>query len=216
MDYFYGKDFQRHREKIAAVLERIPSTQSPNGWLRKETFAIGGLEYFGFAENSDILFVISSSGRSLIDMAKDEKISRDNNVDFPLDERLLTSEGFDILKGETIKLASKHGGSMLPVSNKSHETLTKVSPLYPCEDIIFQPPYEHCLSEWHSKNCVRVYRGFPYCYGFSFSGKYFVIAHEGGITYWEAEQADQTCADNQQVLKAIKLNLSGLFNGHLD
>ena len=192
--YWTGQDFQQHREKINSILEKIPSAQSPKGWKRKSTFAIGGLEYFGFAETSDILVVLSTQGRGLIDMAKDEKIARDNITDYPLDRMLLTGEGFDILEGKIIKLASKYGGSLLPVSNQSLETLVRVSPLYPCEDIIFQPPYENCFADGrskntHSDNCVRVYRGFLYCYGFSFSGKYFVIADEGGVTYWEADHS---------------------------
>jgi len=189
MDYFSSKDFQQHREKINTILEKIPSVQNPKGWTRKSTFAIGGFEYFGFSEASDILVVLSTQGRGLIDMAKDEKIARDDSTNYVLDESLLISEGFDILEGETIRLASKYGGSLLPVSNKSHESLARVSPLYPCEDVIFQPPFESCLNEWHNKNCVRIYRGFLYCYGFSFSGKYFVIADDGGITFWEADHA---------------------------
>ena len=176
MDYFKSKDFQQHREKIAATLEQIPFAQSPEGWTRKCEFAVGGLEYFGFAESSDILFVLSSQGRGLIDMSKNEKIARDDAFDYPSDGALLTSRGFDVLEGKTIWLAGKYGGSMLPVSNKSHESLIRVSPLYPCEDIIFQPPYESCFADGRfknisSKNCVRVFRGFLYCYGFSFSGK---------------------------------------------
>ena len=192
MDYFSSKEFQQHREKINAILGKIPPAESPKGWAHRGTFAIGGLEYFGFAETSDILVVISTQGRGLIDMAKGEKIARDKSTDFDLDRTLLISKGFDILEGETIKLASKYGGSLLPVSNKSQETLVRVSPLYPCEDIIFQPPYENCFADGHFKNicsdnCVRVYRGFLYCYGFSFSGRYFVIADECGVTYWEAD-----------------------------
>lgn len=186
-DYYMSTAFQQHRSRICSILEQIPSVASPKGWIKKDSFSVGGVEYFGFSESSDILFVSSSDGRGLIDMAKNEKIARDKVIDYPLDEIMLTTEGFDILDGETIRLAGKYGSSMLPVSNKSHESLIRVSPNYPCEDIIFQPPFEHCLIEGHNKNCVRVYRGFLYCYGFSFSGKYFVIADDGGVTYWEAE-----------------------------
>ena len=192
MDYFASKEFHNHRSNINAILEKIPAAESPKGWTRKGYFSIGGFLYFGFAESSDIMLVISANGRGLFDLSKNEKIARDHSSDFPLDETLLISKGFDILEGETIKLAGKFGGSILPVSNKSLETLVRVSPLYPCEDIIFQPPYENCFADGRFKNissdnCVRLYRGFLYCYGFSFSGKYFVIADEGGITYWEAE-----------------------------
>jgi len=192
MDYYKSADFQQHRERINKILEQIPSAASPNGWKRKGEFAIGGLEYFGFSKSSDILVTLSAQGRGLIDMSKSEKIAHDKSMDFCLDERLLITNGFDILEGEEIQLAGKYGGSILPVCNKSNETLVRVSPLYPCEDIIFQPPFEDCFADGRFKsiksaNCVRLFRGFLYCYGFSFSGKYFVIAHDGGVIFWEAE-----------------------------
>ncbi|MCL2579762.1 MAG: hypothetical protein FWE32_06980 [Oscillospiraceae bacterium] len=191
MDYYKSKEFQLHKEKIAYILEKIPSAENPKGWVKKGSFSVGDFEYFGFTELSDILLIISSSGRALIDLAKNEKIARDYSNDFPFDEILLTSKGFDVLNNKTVKLAGKYGGSLLPVGNKTHEMLIRVSPLYPCEDLIFQPPNENCFADGRfknirSNNCVRVYRGFLYCYGFSFSGKYFVIADESGVAYWEA------------------------------
>ncbi len=187
MDYFKSEAFQAHRKSICDSLERLPSAESPRGWRLKGKFSVGGFEYFGFAESSDLLFVASSSGRGLINMSNNEKIARDHSFDYMLDETLLISEGFDELDGKTIKLAGKYGGSVLPTRNKSGEALIRVSPLYPCEDIIFEPPFENCFSEGINNNCVRIYRGFLYCYGFSFSGRYFVIADDGGITYWESE-----------------------------
>ena len=188
MNYYENAAFQQHRTKINNILEQIPFFENPEGWICKGTCAVGGFEYFGFCESSDILFIASVSGRGLIDMSKNEKIARDYSTDYFLDETLLVSEGFDILEGETIRLACKYGGSLLPVRNRAGESLVRVSPLYPCEDIIFQPPHEDCFIEKFNKNCVRVYRGFVDCYGFSFSGKYFVIAHDGGVTYWESER----------------------------
>ena len=186
--YYESIDFQNHRTNICNILERIPFAQSPKHWVYKNNFPISGFECFGFSETSDILFVASSQGRSLIDMSKNKKIARDYSDDYTIDETLLTCDGFDVLEGQQIKLASKYGGSMLPISNKSYETLVKVSPLYPCEDLIFQSPYENCFIEKNNKNCIRIYRGFLYCYGFSFSGNYFVIADDGGISYWESKR----------------------------
>jgi hypothetical protein len=186
MDYFKTKDFQEYRKKVCDLLEGLPSAESPTGWIRKGSFSVGGFEYFGFTESSDLLVVISSQGRSIIDMSTNEKVARDHSTEFPLDEVLLTSEGFDILEGKTIKLAGKYGGSILPTINRAGESLVRASPLYPCEDILFQPPFENCFNQRFNKNCVRIYRGFLYCYGFSFSGKYFVASDDGGITYWEA------------------------------
>ncbi len=185
MDYFKSEAFEKHRKNIYNKLEQIPYAESPDGWTFKGNFSIGGLEYFGFDESSDLLLVVSSNGRGIIDLAKAEKITRDYTDNFELDETLLICEGFDVLKDKSIKLAGKYGGSILPISNSFGDCLQKVSPLYPCEDVIYQPAFENCLIEGHNKNCVRIYRGFLYCFGFSFSGNYFVIADDIGILFWE-------------------------------
>lgn len=187
-DYFLSAEFQRHRESICNLLDDIPMAEAPKGWVFKGCFAVSGFEYFGFSENSNILFVASAQGRRLIDMTKNKKVARDYSVDFEINETFLTCYGFDVLDGKKIMLAGKYGGSILPVSNIHHESLRRVSPLYPCEDIVFQPPFEDCFSKNHNKNCVRIYRGFLYCYGFSFCGNYFVIAGDCGINCWEKER----------------------------
>ena len=192
--YYDSKSFEQHRHKTRQILEDIPVAKSPKGYKHKGSFAIGGFEYFGFSEASDdILFVFSTSGRGLFNLITGEKMARDDKIENCLDERLLTASGFDVLEGRQIKLASKYGGSLLPVCNKQKDMLVRVSPLYPCEDLIFQPAYENCFTpdgiypNITNKNCRRIFRGFLYGYGFSFSGKYFVVADEGGIAYWKKE-----------------------------
>ncbi|MFP7486257.1 hypothetical protein SFC65_19025 [Priestia filamentosa] len=185
MDYFKSKAFEKHRERICNILEQIPPAISPVGWTYKGSFNVGGFEYFGFDESSDLLLVVSSDGRGIIDLAKAEKVARDHTEDFYLDESLLICKGFDILKDKSIKLAGKYGGSGLPIRSKFGDSLRRVSPLFPCEDIIYQPAFEDCFVEGYNKNCVRIYRGFLYCFGFSYSGNYFAIADDNGISFWE-------------------------------
>ena len=193
MDYFQSAEFQEHRDNICSILEEIPFAEAPKGWTHKGSFSVGGFEYFGFAETSSVLFIASSQGRGLVDMATGERIARDYSTDYEINGTFLTCKGFDVLEDEKIKLAGKYGGSMLPVSNIYGESIVMVAPLYPCVDLIFQPPFESCFvkqghfSNITNENCVRIYRGFLYCYGFSFCGNYFVVADDGGIDYWERE-----------------------------
>ena len=187
MDYFSSTPFFEHRDKIHNILAKIPTAKEPVGWKYKGSFSVGGFEYLGFNETSDLLFVISSSGRIVIDLSNLEMIVRNSPEQFIIDETFLTCEDFDVLKDKVIRLAGRQG-SILPTSNKIGERLVRVSPLYPCEDIIFCPPFEDCLVENFNNNCIRVYRGFLYCFGFSFSGNYFVIADDEGIQVWEKQQ----------------------------
>ena len=194
-DYFQSAGFQKHRENVLSVLGEIHVAKAPKGWAHKGYFSVGGLEYFGFSETSSVLFIASAQGRGLVDMASGKKIARDSSMDYEINEVNLTCDGFDVLQGEKIKLAGKYGGSMLPVSNAHGERIVMVSPLYPCVDLIFQPPFEDCFvrpgcfPNITNENCVRIYRGFLYCYGFSFCGNYFVVADDGGFEYWEREAA---------------------------
>ncbi|MCL1792279.1 MAG: hypothetical protein FWG34_00260 [Oscillospiraceae bacterium] len=63
-------------------MEQIPFAENPDGWICKGTCAVGGFEYFGFSESSDILFTVSVSGRGLIDMSKNGKIAHDGGVTY--------------------------------------------------------------------------------------------------------------------------------------
>lgn len=44
---------------------------------------------------------------------------------------------------------------------KHREKISNLLELIPtCEDIIFQPNFQHCLIEGHNENCLRIYRFF--------------------------------------------------------
>ena len=131
MNYFESKEFENHRDKIYDILKQIPSATNPVGWTNKGSFNVGGFEYFGFDESSDLLLVVSSDGRGIIDLEKAEIVARDFTKDFKLDETLLFSEGFDLLKDKTIKLAGKYGGSVLPIRSKSGLEFKESIPSFP-------------------------------------------------------------------------------------
>ena len=73
MNYFKSKAFEEHRKNTYNLLEQIPSAKSPAGWTFKGNFSIDGFEYFGFDESSDLLLVVSSIGRGIIDLARAKK-----------------------------------------------------------------------------------------------------------------------------------------------
>ena len=105
MDYFTSKAFHKHRDSVLRTLEKIPSAESPKNWEYRGSFAIGGLEYLGFSEFSELLFVASSQGRGLFDLSKNERIARDDSTEFEIDEVMSVCSGFEALQGKCRSIA---------------------------------------------------------------------------------------------------------------
>ena len=46
-------------------------------WKHKQTWSVGGLWQVGFAEDSDLLIVLTHSGRGIFDCLTGERVARD-------------------------------------------------------------------------------------------------------------------------------------------
>lgn len=188
-NYNDAKVFSQQRAKIQNVRRRLQYNRNPHGYKAKGCLTFAGIKYFGFSETSDAFYIEFASGRTLIDLSKYQTIAQDENTNDELDDQQLTTNGFDVLEGQQIKLACKYGESLLPVANKRGDKLLSASPYY---DLIFQFAGEDCFarevdySKVISRRSCRVNDGEFYGYGFSFSGKYFVVGCEDGIWFWEA------------------------------
>ena len=185
-DYFSSKSFKDHRKKIIKTITNLPYQDSPDGWERKKVFTVGGLQYIGFSDDSRYLLIVSVSGRGLIDLSNFELIARDREEygDW-LDDTNLFCEGIGPLSGKRIRIAGISGG--LPTHTKYNDSLYIAAPLYPCNDIVYQPPFQHCLVEKHDQGCVVMHRGSVKCYGFSWSGNIMVVIDED-LHLWERKQ----------------------------
>jgi hypothetical protein len=76
---------------------------------------VGGLTEVGFGDDSDLLLIVSSQGRGVVDCRTGERVARDraDPDDSWYDERRLLAEGIGPLEGKTIRLAGLHGGGLL-------------------------------------------------------------------------------------------------------
>ena len=101
---------QQNRERLIRLITALPSSSTPVGWQHTGTHAIGGLTEIGFSKNSELLLVISNSGRGVIDCTSGEKIARDYEVDgdwyLP---SMLQCQGIGPLKTETVQIAGMQG-----------------------------------------------------------------------------------------------------------
>ncbi|HEX8606076.1 MAG TPA: hypothetical protein VF774_25765 [Pseudoduganella sp.] len=173
---------QQNRERLIRLVTALPSSSTPQGWQQTGTFAIGGLSDIGFSKNFELLLIISSSGRGVIDCTTGEKIARDDEVDgdwyLP---SMLQCQGIGPLKTETVQIAGLQGGG-LPISNQFGESLTLVSPSWPRSDLIFCAPGKSPLIEGHQTGCEIVGSYYEVrAFGFSWTGNSFVIATSSDV-----------------------------------
>ncbi|MCA9238510.1 MAG: hypothetical protein KDA44_23725 [Planctomycetales bacterium] len=99
----------RNRIRAATVAPPLPP------WTQLAVHAVGGLTEVGFADDSDLLLVVSSQGRGVIDCLTGELVARDRTEpnDGWHDERRLRAFGIGPLEGRLIRLAGLHGGGLL-------------------------------------------------------------------------------------------------------
>ena len=135
------KDFEKkNRNRLVQLLVGVPHKECPEGWRKSGTFAVGGLTEIGFSKQSEMLLVVSSSGRGVIDCALGKKVARDDEPDGAwYVPRELLCDGIGSIEGEEIQIAGLHGGG-LPTINGEGESLEVVAPEWPKSDLIFCAP----------------------------------------------------------------------------
>jgi hypothetical protein len=151
---------------------------------------MGGLTEVGFAKDVDMLLVLSSSGRGVLDCKTGQVIARDKTSSTDSDwyqPTRLEVQGIGPLAGEKIRVAGLLGGG-LPQINSENWGLQSVSPDWPLIAIFLSPPVSSVLVESCSKGCVKIAEDFEIrAFGFSPSGKYFVIATSDSVALFGAE-----------------------------
>jgi len=182
----------KNRARLISLLGNIPDGRSPPGWRMAGSFATGGLTDIGFSKNSDLLLVLSGSGRGVIDPAIGAVVARDDEADGDwLDERLLLCGGVGPLAGEEIQLAGLNGGG-LPRGSGLGESLEVVSPNWPLGDLIFCSNFGSALIERFQSTCLRIASDHIRAYGFSWSGNTFAYATGSDIYVYVRHGAEVT------------------------
>jgi WD40 repeat protein len=167
------------------ILNRIKSAESPDGWEKVTTAAIGGLTDLGFSKSGPYLLVISSQGRGVFDCNTGERIARDyDEYGDWFNERKLVCKGIGPIESETIQTCGIYGGG-LPLSNGHGESIEVVAPSWPSYDLIFCQNYKSALIDGHGSDCCKIYSEHIRAYGFSWCGNYLVAAISSDFTLWK-------------------------------
>src|SRR5579863_298772 len=103
-----------HLEPIRSRIRSAPISPPLPPWKLIGGRAVGGLTEVGFADDSDLLLVVSSQGRGVLDCRSGEYVARDRTEpnDSWYDERRLRAFGIGPLEGQLIRLAGLHGGGL--------------------------------------------------------------------------------------------------------
>lgn len=151
-----------------------------------ETFAVGGLTEVGFSiNNPELLLVISSQGRGVINCSEFKLTDRDYDTyaDW-IDYIELIADGIGKLNNERIRISGLHGGG-LPLMNEFGDSLQMVTPEWPIFSIIFEPRGKSVFSEKNAEDCFQIFRDYELrSYGFSPNGKFFSIATNSEVNIY--------------------------------
>lgn len=174
-----------NRLRLQKLVDQAKKIELPTGW-KKETFTIGGLCNVGFSKKfPEMLLVVSSQGRGVIDCSKFELIERDHDDSWEwMDTFELWAMGIGKLSDEKIAVAGIHGVG-LPFLNRYGDSIQFMATQWPIVDLIFEPQYKSLYKENEAKDCFRIFHDYELkAYGFSYNGDYFVIAASSEVNVY--------------------------------
>jgi hypothetical protein len=171
------KDIPDHLKAMFRHIEASAVTTEPAPWKRFD-LAVGGLTDIGFADDTDLLIVLSSNGRGVFNCINGERVERDYDADYPHDERNLLTPGFGVLNGQMIRTTGLSGGG-LPTSTDDGWCVHRFAFHWPEEILLLTPPghwiygsVQSMGSDFYRLGSESEVRAF----GFSPTGKSLVIA----------------------------------------
>jgi len=171
-----------HLEPVRQRIRSSPISQPMSPWKTVATHAIGGLTEIGFADDTDLLLIVSSQGRGVVDCRTGERISRDRTEpdDTWSDERKLRALGIGPLENQTIRLAGLHGGG-LPNSGRDGWWVNAITLEWPDVNLLLGGPWGWIYdgkTPFVKLAKEREVRAF----GFSDTGESLVIATSSDVT----------------------------------
>jgi len=175
---------QKLRRRLLSMTVQAP----PQPWHGVTFVHVGGPEAIGFGADSDLLLLVSVSGRSVVDCASGEKIARDQDDSYSwFDTTSLTAEGIGPLESQHIRISGVYGGGM-PTMTSDGWRLEVVAPDWPYSFVLLHAPGYLTEEGWKegvaTKVAPRLCDQFPdevLAFGFSPTGKSFAVMMRDGV-----------------------------------
>lgn len=172
-----------HLKPLKEKLLSLRIGQVPDPWKLVAAIAVGGLRSVGFDRESENLSVVSSQGRGVVDCLTGKKVARDCE-EFYEHETSLEAQGIGILSDREIRMSGLFGGG-LPIITEDGWQIECVTLKWPEQMLILLPSksglygsvtgHSDTMTKIFEDSCIRAY-------GFSYSGKSFVIATTIDVT----------------------------------
>ena len=176
----------KNRERLIKTIRLVNGPDRTFGWTKNVDIAVGGLQAIGFSRNhTNLLLVLSSTGRSVVDCSTGDKIERNYNEYEGLDESGLYCDGIGDLTTETVLLSGIYGGG-LPHQNKVGESIELVAPDWPEYDLIFCKQGKGLYSDPGS--CYKLDTNYFRAYGMSWCGNYIAAGTGSDLYVWARDE----------------------------
>jgi hypothetical protein len=171
-----------HLEPIRKRIRATPISSPIPPWELVAVHAVGGLTEVGFSDDTDLLLVVSTQGRGVIDCKTGERVVRDKTEpdDSWYDERRLRAFGIGPLEGQLIRLSGLHGGG-LPNGGRDGWWLESITLDWPDVNLLLGGPWGWIYDEKTPfvklavESAVRAF-------GFSDTGQTFIIATSSDVS----------------------------------
>ena len=155
----------------------------PDPWTPMGLAAITGITEVGFAEDSELLLVLSGHSREIVDCATGTIVARDTSTEHrsswygPHD---LIGIGFGPLNGRRIALAGPSGGG-LPAFTRDGWGAVRLPIDWPDEFLVLMAPY-HSIYQPAAPFWKLGKAREPVAWGFSFTGNSLIAATAEGVS----------------------------------
>ena len=179
-----------HLDPLRTELALLKVTPPPPPWRKISTIAVGGLRAIGFDRQSELLLVVSSSGRGVIDCATGVRVTRDDGEYFE-DTRFMEAAGVGPLEGLTVRVAGGQGGG-LPTSTHDGWSIEVVTRDWPEREVLMLAPFASLFDFLQGKpsrfNKIAVESELR-ASGFSYTGRTLVVASSSDILIFGRDSA---------------------------
>lgn len=172
----------QHLEPLRRKLKSAKISSPPAPWRLVSQVAVGGLSAIGFDRHSDLLLVVSSQGRGVIDCLSGQKVARDDEEYFE-GEQHLEAAGIGPLEGKVLHMAGLHGGG-LPLTTEDRWSIEIVTLEWPSHEVLLFEPGSWLYGSLYSKpdnfSKLAIESELRAC-GFSHTGRSLVIASSSDV-----------------------------------
>ncbi len=172
-----------HLDPLRKQIQESQIVPPPSPWQLVSTLLVGGLRAVGFDRQSELLLIVSNSGRAIINCESGKKVARDHS-DYFQGENVLEAEGIGLLQGTTFRMAGLFGGG-LPVITQDHWSVEIVTLHFPIKEILLLEPMSDLYGFLYDKPNtfykIASETELRAC-GFSYSGRSLIVATSSEVT----------------------------------